>query len=86
MSEPLLIRPAEAAEILSVSRSKLYSMLPDLPGVIRLPGGSVRILRNVMERWLSEQASDGMRRAPAPAKASAQGSNRVKTIDRLHRG
>jgi excisionase family DNA binding protein len=86
MSEQLLLRPAEAAELLAVSRSKIYSMLPDLPGVVRLPGGSVRILRSVLEDWLAEQASDGMRRAPAPAKASAQGSNRVKTIDRLHRG
>jgi predicted DNA-binding transcriptional regulator AlpA len=71
MSDQLLARPAEIAEMMAVSRSKLYSMLPDLPGVIRLPGGSVRIHRPTLEAWLVEQASDGMRRAPARTKASA---------------
>src|SRR5439155_2427456 len=68
VSEPLLIRPSEAAELLSCSRSRVYQMAQagELVGVVRL-GGSVRIHRPTLETWLEEQA--GMRRAaPAPAK------------------
>jgi excisionase family DNA binding protein len=57
MSQQLLARPAEIAELMAVSRSKLYSMLSDLPGVIRLPGGSVRIHRPTLEAWLADQAT-----------------------------
>jgi predicted DNA-binding transcriptional regulator AlpA len=32
-------------------------MLPDMPRVVRLPGGSVRIVRSALEDWVKEQAS-----------------------------
>jgi excisionase family DNA binding protein len=78
MSEQLL-RPSDAAKLIAVSRSKLYALAQsgELPGVVRLPGGSVRILQSVLEAWLVEQASDGVQRAPAPLKVSALEADRV---------
>jgi excisionase family DNA binding protein len=53
----LLLRPAEAAALLAVSRTRVYELAArgDLPGVIRL-GGSVRIHRPTLEAWLREEA------------------------------
>ena len=67
MSESLLLRPAEAAELLSISRSRLYSLARagELPGVVRV-GGSVRIHRGTLEAWLVEQATRPIK-APVPA-------------------
>ena len=71
MSDRLLLRPAEAAALLAMSRSKVYQLAQsgELAGVVRM-GGSVRIHRPTLEAWLDEQA--GMRRAPTSSKVSAQ--------------
>ncbi|MGH2462708.1 MAG: helix-turn-helix transcriptional regulator [Candidatus Limnocylindria bacterium] len=55
---PLLLRPAEAAELLGVSRSQIYSLVQagELPGVVRL-GGSIRLHWPTVERWLAEEAN-----------------------------
>jgi len=52
--EPLLLRPAEAARLLGVSRAKAYELIAQdkLPGVVRATG-SIRISRVVLERWIA---------------------------------
>jgi excisionase family DNA binding protein len=57
-TEPILLRVAEAARLLAVSRSKAYEMVATgaIPGVIRLDGGSVRVHRPTLEAWLERQA------------------------------
>jgi excisionase family DNA binding protein len=79
MIEAVLLRPAEAAELLSMSRSRLYGMAQagELPGVVRL-GGSVRIHRPTLEAWLAEQA--GMKGAAPRPNGTAQERRR----DRRH--
>lgn len=71
MTEPLLIRPAEAAELLGVSRSKLYQLAQagEVQGVVRL-GGSVRLHRPTLEAWLADQAA--MNGAAPPTNGTAQ--------------
>lgn len=53
---PLLLRPAEAARLLGVSRAKVYALIADgtLPGVTRATG-SIRISRRVLERWIAAE-------------------------------
>ena len=55
----LLLRPQEAAEMLGVSRAKLYELLADgtLPK-IRL-GGSVRVPALALRRWVEEELQLG---------------------------
>lgn len=62
MTDALLLRPAEAAELLQVSRSKLYQLAQagEIP-VVRL-AGSVRIPRLQLVEWIAAQA----RNAGAP--------------------
>ncbi len=57
---PMLLRPAEAARLLGISRSKCYALLSagELPGAIRV-GQSIRVSRVALERWIADQvASD----------------------------
>jgi excisionase family DNA binding protein len=70
MIEALLLRPAEAAELCGVSRSKLYEMAQtgELAGVVRL-GGSVRIHRPTLEAWLAEQAKGAPLHNGTPSEA-----------------
>ncbi len=60
----LLLRPQEAAEILGVSRAKLYELLSDgtLPRV-RL-GGSVRVPALALRRWVDEKLETGSNAKP----------------------
>lgn len=55
MTEKLLLRPAEAAELLSISRSKIYELVNagEIPS-IRL-GGAIRIPRRSLEEFISRQ-------------------------------
>lgn len=55
----MLIRPAEAARLLGISRSKTYALLASggLPGAIRV-GSSLRISRAALETWITEQAAN----------------------------
>ena len=52
--EPLLLRPAEAARLLGVSRAKVYELIAQdkLPGVVHATG-SIRISRSALERWIA---------------------------------
>jgi len=54
----MLLRPAEAALELRISRSKLYELLArgELPGAIRI-GASLRVSRVVLEAWIADQAA-----------------------------
>ena len=63
LRERLLLRPAEAAEMLGVGRSKLYELIADgtLPTVrvgqrMRIPVGA---LRRWVERQVPEAGSNG---------------------------
>jgi excisionase family DNA binding protein len=57
--ERLLLRPVEAAEVIGVSRSKLYELLAsgDLPSV-RI-GASVRVPVDALRAWIAEQLDAG---------------------------
>lgn len=50
---PLLLRVAEAATLLSISRSKAYELISsgEMPGVVRI-GGSIRISSKALRRWI----------------------------------
>lgn len=54
----LLLRPDEAAELLGVSRSKLYALLAsgELPS-LRL-GHSVRVPLEALRRWVATRSPD----------------------------
>ncbi len=51
----LLVRPGEAAELLGLSRSTVYTLVASgtLPA-IRI-GGAVRIPMDALQRWIDEQ-------------------------------
>jgi len=53
--EKLLLRPEEAAELISVGRSKMYALLAagDLPS-IRV-GHSVRVPVRALQAWVDDQ-------------------------------
>jgi excisionase family DNA binding protein len=55
VEEPVLLRPAEAAALLGVSRSKLYQLIVanEIPSV-RLTG-SVRVPRRALLEWIEQQ-------------------------------
>ncbi len=55
---PLLLRDREAADLLGISREKMYLMMRSgqVPGVVRI-GRSIRISRASLERWIEEQAA-----------------------------
>jgi excisionase family DNA binding protein len=65
MSERLLLRPAEAAIALGVSRSKIYELLSRgaLPSV-RL-GGSIRVPEVQLREWIERQIEQAEVRPPA---------------------
>ena len=52
----LLLRPAEAAELLGIGRSKMYALLSSgaIP-LVRL-GGSLRVPADLLREWVGEQA------------------------------
>jgi excisionase family DNA binding protein len=55
--ERLLLRPAEAAELLGISRSKTYEMLAagELPSIrVR---SSIRVPHQALVRWIAENAN-----------------------------
>ena len=57
MSEPLLVRPAEAAQLLAISRSRLYELMA--AGAIPTIhiGRSVRIPLAQLKHWVDMQIS-----------------------------
>jgi excisionase family DNA binding protein len=59
LTEPLLLRPAEAARLLRISRSKLYQLLyaGELP-VIHI-GRSARIPLTSLRTWVEAQLPTG---------------------------
>ena len=56
-TDRLLLHPAEAAHLLAISRSKLYSLCAskELP-TIRV-GKSIRVPLAALERWVEEQTA-----------------------------
>ena len=62
----LLLRVEEAAEQLSMGRSKTYDLVKSgrLPGVVRI-GKSLRISAEALRQWVSEQADN-----PSPAQVN----------------
>ena len=56
--ERLLLRPTEAAEMLGISRSKIYELLAagSLP-VVRV-GNSVRVPAEVLHQWLQQRLAE----------------------------
>ena len=69
----LLLRPTEAADVLGISRSKVYALLAtgELPGV-RI-GHSVRIPVSALERWLQAQVAQGEHQAALEGEAAGSG-------------
>ncbi len=67
--ETLLLKPAQVAELLGMSKSATYALL----AADRLPnvrfGRSVRVPRAALEAWIeanTEMAIDALRGAPSP--------------------
>ena len=63
MTVLILLRPAEAAEMLGFSRSKVYAMLAsaELPAI--RAGRSVRIPRAALEAWIVSNTIGGSQAA-----------------------
>ena len=63
----LLLRPTEAAELLSVSRSRIYAMLAsgELRGV-RVGKRSVRVPAAALEQWVADHSSNADDNAAEP--------------------
>ena len=61
MDGKLMLRPAEAAEAIGVSRSKAYELISSgvIPSV-RL-GGSLRVPVEALRTWISEQIQQAKR-------------------------
>jgi excisionase family DNA binding protein len=59
MGDRLLLRPAEAADAIGVSRSKAYALIAsgEIPS-IRL-GGSVRVPVDALKQWIAQQLEQG---------------------------
>ncbi len=56
--EKLLLRPTEAAELISVSRSRIYELLANKTiNSIRI-GRSVRVPLDDLKAWVKEQTGD----------------------------
>ena len=53
---PLLLRPAEVAVALGISRSSVYALLRngDLPGIVRI-GNRTRICAQALHEWIRDQ-------------------------------
>ncbi|MBM3740436.1 MAG: helix-turn-helix domain-containing protein [Acidobacteria bacterium] len=53
--EPLLLRPTQVADVLSISRTKVYELLKsrELPSVTI--GGSVRVPTAALRQWVAAQ-------------------------------
>ncbi len=63
--DPILLKPDEAAQVLRVSRSKIYEMAAAgiLPCVFL--GTAVRIPTDALRRWVEQQIKTG-REVPVP--------------------
>jgi Helix-turn-helix domain len=63
--EVVLIRIVDAARLLSISRSRAYSLalLGSLPGALRL-NGTWRVNRRALEAWADRAAQVGVEVAP----------------------
>ena len=63
--EVVLIRIVDAARLMSISRSRAYSLavLGKLPGALRL-GGTWRVNRRALEAWADRAAEAGVEVMP----------------------
>ena len=64
--ERLLYRPAEAAEAIGVSRSRMYELIDsgDIPS-IRI-GGTLRVPVDELRRWVEQKLAEWKRRRQDP--------------------
>lgn len=55
--ERQLLKVPEVAEVLGVGKSKAYELVArrEIPGVVTLPGGSLRVSRKAIEAWIEER-------------------------------
>lgn len=62
--QPALLTPLEVARELRCSRSKVYELLATggIPGAIKI-GGSVRVSRTALERWIARSAGEPIQAA-----------------------
>jgi excisionase family DNA binding protein len=62
----LLLKPAEAADLIGVGRSKIYALLAtgELPSV--RVGASVRVPATALRSWVDQQARAATRSGRAP--------------------
>ena len=63
--EVVLVRIVDAARLMSISRSRAYSLAlrGKLPGALHL-GGSWRVNRRALEAWADRAAEAGVEAAP----------------------
>lgn len=58
-SDVLALKPEQAAQLLQISRSRIYELIrEDRVPYIRV-GGSIRIPRRALEAWLDAQLAGG---------------------------
>ena len=67
--DKLLYRPAEAAELLGVGRSKIYALLAagEIPSV--RVGKSIRVPAGELRKWVQERGSKPSDGVPEPERA-----------------
>lgn len=72
MTEKLLYRATEAAEVLSLSRAKLYELIQR--GELRAIkiDGAARISRDELERFVAERSALPQERKEVPARPGGQ--------------
>ena len=72
MAEKMMLRPAEAAEALGVSRSKAYELIAagDIPSV-RI-GGCVRIPVDALREWIDHELGSARNTSRASARPYAR--------------
>jgi excisionase family DNA binding protein len=68
--ERLLLRPVEAAEMLGVSRSKIYELLAEGELPVVMLGPSMRVPLHELRRWISNRMRGSGVTAPAPERAN----------------
>jgi excisionase family DNA binding protein len=61
---PKLLRPAQVAEALAISRTSTYRLLEtgELPSV-RFGGSTVRVRADALQRFIEEHSNDGCKSA-----------------------
>lgn len=59
VGEVLALKPEQAAQLLQISRSRIYELIRENKVPHVRVGGSIRIPRRALEAWLEEQLLGG---------------------------